>query len=235
MCRRCGTTKAVSEFRALKSAKDGLQSWCRFCRNEYSKLYMREHVKKPGVREANNERDKRRYHEVIKGDPVAIEAKRVRAKEYQTRPEVKERLKSYRAEYVKRPGKREELRAKAKAWVDANRDKARAYWSKYYKTDRGRIRHAMQQNKRRAKLKLAICDFTHAQWLAIQEAFGWACAYCGIDSVPMTMDHVIPIANGGHDTASNIVPACLSCNSRKNNRSAEEFRAELARERERVA
>lgn len=189
----------------------------------------------PIYRAAKNERDAKRYHEVIKVDPVAVEAKRIRAKKYQARTEVKERLKTYRAEYVERPGKREELSAKARAWVDANRDKARAYWSKYYKTDRGRIRHAMQQNKRRAKLKLAICDFTYDQWLAIQEAFGWACAYCGIDSVPMTMDHVIAIANGGHDTASNIVPACLSCNSRKNNRSAEEYRAELARDRARSA
>ena len=34
----------------------------------------------------------------------------------------------------------------------------------------------------------------------------------------LTMDHITPISKGGAHTASNIVPACQSCNSKKNNR-----------------
>ncbi len=98
-CRKCGIEKQASEFKLqkLKTGKTILTSRCRTCLNEYSKLYMREYVKKPGVREAENERDKRRYHEVIKVNPVAMEEKRKRAREYQSSPESKARVKEWYA------------------------------------------------------------------------------------------------------------------------------------------
>lgn len=41
------------------------------------------------------------------------------------------------------------------------------------------------------------------------------CAYCG-SSEEMTIDHFIPISKGGADALFNLIPACRSCNSRKN-------------------
>lgn len=51
---------------------------------------------------------------------------------------------------------------------------------------------------------------------------GDVCYYCGIPG-KMTVDHLIPISRGGTDDIENIVPACLLCNARKNNKTAEEF------------
>ncbi len=47
------------------------------------------------------------------------------------------------------------------------------------------------------------------------------CQYCGKNSRPMTIDHVIPKSFGGKDTWENLVCACLKCNAKKGNRTPE--------------
>ena len=44
-----------------------------------------------------------------------------------------------------------------------------------------------------------------------------ACRYCGRSApeVPLTVDHVVPVALGGSDDPSNLVTACRDCNSGK--------------------
>lgn len=50
-----------------------------------------------------------------------------------------------------------------------------------------------------------------ADWEAICEAFDHRCAYCGARD-KLTIDHVIPISQGGAHTEDNIIPACGACN-----------------------
>lgn len=47
------------------------------------------------------------------------------------------------------------------------------------------------------------------------------CVYCGGPSE--TVDHVIPLARGGWEHESNLVPACRPCNSGKKDRSLAEW------------
>ena len=47
-----------------------------------------------------------------------------------------------------------------------------------------------------------------------------ACVYCGRSiyehaGLMLTLDHVVPRELGGHNKATNLVTACLSCNSSK--------------------
>jgi 5-methylcytosine-specific restriction endonuclease McrA len=44
-----------------------------------------------------------------------------------------------------------------------------------------------------------------------------ACRYCGhtAPDVPLTVDHVIPVALGGTDEPENLVTACKDCNAGK--------------------
>lgn len=44
---------------------------------------------------------------------------------------------------------------------------------------------------------------------------GHACVYCGAHriEVTLTLDHVVPVERGGRNHHSNLVTACLSCNS----------------------
>ncbi|MGX6508264.1 HNH endonuclease [Rhodococcus sp. SJ-2] len=50
-----------------------------------------------------------------------------------------------------------------------------------------------------------------------------ACRYCGATApeVKLTVDHVTPIALGGSDEPSNLVTACVDCNSGKSSSSAD--------------
>ena len=55
------------------------------------------------------------------------------------------------------------------------------------------------------------------------EKFGRKCVYCGTQSVPLQVEHIVPKARGGSNRVSNLTLACESCNKRKGNRTAEEF------------
>lgn len=61
------------------------------------------------------------------------------------------------------------------------------------------------------------CSFSVEQWHNACEAFNFTCAYCGCDR-KLTMDHVIAVSIGGSTDVSNIIPACQSCNSSKQNK-----------------
>jgi hypothetical protein len=47
------------------------------------------------------------------------------------------------------------------------------------------------------------------------------CQYCGAKD-DLTIDHIIPSSRGGKDEWSNLVCCCISCNSKKGNKTPEE-------------
>ena len=55
------------------------------------------------------------------------------------------------------------------------------------------------------------------------------CQYCGLKSIPMTIDHIIPRNKGGGDSWQNLVAACVSCNARKANKSLNDIEMSLLR------
>ena len=76
-----------------------------------------------------------------------------------------------------------------------------------------------------------------AKRLAIYKRDGNACVYCGRPrlghgkdkSNPMTLDHIIPKSEGGGPAPTNLLTACLNCNTRRGSMSLVEFvGAELA-------
>lgn len=56
---------------------------------------------------------------------------------------------------------------------------------------------------------------------------GDVCAYCGRRTALMTIDHVVPICQGGTNDPDNLVPACMACNARKGGRTPEQARMEV--------
>jgi 5-methylcytosine-specific restriction endonuclease McrA len=55
------------------------------------------------------------------------------------------------------------------------------------------------------------------------EKWGRRCAYCGIEGVPLQIEHIIPKRRRGTDRVSNLTLACRACNEMKGTRTAAEF------------
>jgi|SRR6476661_547218 len=60
----------------------------------------------------------------------------------------------------------------------------------------------------------------------------YTCAYCGQRGGVLEVDHIQPVSKGGTNAYDNLTTACLKCNRRKRDKSAEEFRALLASEKQ---
>lgn len=159
---------------------------------------------------------RRTYPEKRQAERLAYKSKRPKESP------IKRRLRRIRYKQKNPEGQR----VSDKKYKMLNQDKRRAYNAAYRKAHPGYYRayakaHPEQgraSNSRHKALKrgAAIADFTHAQWIAMQEHFKHCCAYCGKRAKGhLTQDHVTPLRKGGNHTLSNIVPACRSCNSKK--------------------
>ena len=51
---------------------------------------------------------------------------------------------------------------------------------------------------------------------------GFQCAYCGIDNIKLTIDHIIPKSRGGDTTFENCVSSCIPCNNKKGSKTPRE-------------
>jgi|SRR6266516_2505552 len=60
-----------------------------------------------------------------------------------------------------------------------------------------------------------VADLTLAQYTQMLKHFKHRCAYCDTFSLYLFIEHFVPIGLGAGTTASNCVPACNRCNSRK--------------------
>jgi 5-methylcytosine-specific restriction endonuclease McrA len=92
---------------------------------------------------------------------------------------------------------------------------------------KGRSASALQRKKnQRAMLREAPGKCSDQQWQARCEYFGWLCWYCRtpLCEETVTQDHRIPISKGGSNWPSNLVPACIGCNSAKGCKDALQFR-----------
>jgi 5-methylcytosine-specific restriction endonuclease McrA len=129
--------------------------------------------------------------------------------------------------------KTEQTRQKEKDWRIDHRDDVNANNRKSY-AKQGREIHNIQQrvwrkanpekahayvaSRRATKKRAPLNDLDAAQWTAITTHYGHRCVYCGRKMARLTQDHLTPLSQGGSHTASNVVPACQSCNSKKGTR-----------------
>ncbi len=96
-----------------------------------------------------------------------------------------------------------------------NKEHERQRGHEYYLTHKEETMERVHRRRSRI-LNAPVCDLTIKQWEFIKFLYNFRCVYCGAKPRILTKDHIIPLSNGGSHTASNIVPACKSCNSKKN-------------------
>lgn len=106
---------------------------------------------------------------------------------------------------------KEKKAADDKAWREANRDR----------------RNASNQRRRAAKQNATLALFpVTAEVIKERLVMTDGCCYCGQDK-PLHVEHVVALNDGGWHIPSNILGACKSCNSSKNDRPVEQwFRAQ---------
>lgn len=82
--------------------------------------------------------------------------------------------------------------------------------------ERVRLHNRATKNKRLKRiLENGIHDFTDEQWFHLLAHWDYTCAYCDKRGGTLEREHIIPLAKGGEDTLSNIVPSCGTCNRKK--------------------
>lgn len=113
----------------------------------------------------------------------------------------------------------------------------RYYW-RYPKRVRSREKaryhkHAQRERFRKscdaAVLRGAESELTQQQWEFILEFYGNRCAYTGQSNngVPLQLEHVLPLSQGGLHALGNVVPALPEINQRKFTKDPADFIEEL--------
>lgn len=150
-------------------------------------------------------------------NPEVIVAARRRHYE-KTREAQKERSRSRRAAHPER------VAAYNREYARAHRPEINAKTRTRYAEDPTSAKAAMAARRAR-KAGAPVNDLTKQGWADILVQYEAECFYCGASGIPLTQDHKIPLSRGGSHTRDNVVPACVSCNSRKRAMTDIEFMA----------
>lgn len=195
-CTKCGNTYAATpeKFSRDKSKKDGLHSHCNLCRSEAA---HKRFVNNPDKARENNRKwrinNPKRYREGIR----------------KWREKNTEHYRETNRRWYAEHGKEKQEIERRRRYAKEHPEKAREY--------------AQRRKSRKAKLESTL---TQSEWEQILADYGYACAYCGrawheIDG-KLEQEHVIPVTQNGGYTATNIVPACGTCNRKKFNKTPEQ-------------
>jgi 5-methylcytosine-specific restriction endonuclease McrA len=112
-----------------------------------------------------------------------------------------------------------------KNWVENNRERHNASIRKRYAADPDTtIIRVMNARTKKAGVTGSI---TPAQWKELKTLYSNRCAYCGLETLKLHIDHIWPLAlirrnleisKFATNTIDNIVPACVWCNEAKQDR-----------------
>lgn len=185
--------------------KTGFASACKECKKKWAadnKEKIAEYQKK--YSEENSERLKEYYKEYHQNNK---EKRSKQQKEYRFKKieaiKERERLRSLDPEY----------KEKRRKYRLTRKDRDKFLYNEWRKNNTERISTIKQARYNR--IKNLPCEMNHDDWLEALSDFNNECAYCGESNVELTREHFIPVIDGGGFTKDNIIPACRSCNSSK--------------------
>lgn len=109
-------------------------------------------------------------------------------------------------------------------------EQSQAYLLEWRSANKERVLHYAKNatHKRRAqKAASGGTGISFSAWNRLIARFRGRCAYCDQPPRPgeiLEQDHVVPLSRGGTHSEGNILPACDTCNVRKNDRLIVEWR-----------
>lgn len=162
-------------------------------------------------------RKKREYHAANR-EEIRRKARERRAADPLRAAESVRRSMAKKPEYYRemRRKKAQRYAARRAALDRSRRDEHRQREAAYRAANA--VSRRMWESARRARLVNAdVRRFTNADWQRVLRRHQHRCFYCG-GATNLTVDHLVPLARGGRHAEGNIVPACGSCNSSKNDK-----------------
>lgn len=114
---------------------------------------------------------------------------------------------------------------RAAAWNKNNPERRKEIVNRYDKSDQGKLRKRINEQKRRTGKISIYSDLSDNYWNELLEYYGAKCMRCG-STEDLSHDHIIPISWGfiSSHTYLNSQILCKSCNTSKLNRSSIDFR-----------
>lgn len=211
-CSKCKRVLPLTEFAPDKRTKLGVGSQCKQCNRERMKGYMATH------KERTSERN-RKYRETHKEELNKKQSDWWDANKDDRNRKRREQYPAKRAELIAAQVKYREMyrsyiNARSRAYAAAHPEEVRARTVKWRKANPEKFK-AHLKKRRAIKAGAKEATLTADEWKAIQEAYGFRCAYCGCKPDALSQDHVKPLSKGGSHTKENVVPACTGCNCRK--------------------
>lgn len=93
---------------------------------------------------------------------------------------------------------------------------ATQFWNGIEYPKREIIGRAVSPSEVRRAMRMELAPGKHSiqEWRQVMQRDGWKCLRCG-STKRLTKDHIVPIAKGGSNDASNLQTLCLSCNASK--------------------
>ena len=209
-CTHCEKVLPVSAFSRASDSLTGLRSWCKACIKAWRSARREQRA------EYNRQYWRRKHEECLANQRCYLRQWRKKHPE-----ENRERQHEYRKAHPDAVRRYEEEYRRNHQGQIATRA------AKYRQTENGRAKGRGARSRRRARLAGLMCSLTEFQWQAALSYFDNCCAYCGASNVVLAQEHVVPLTRGGAYIAANIVPACKSCNSSKNDASLDEWASGL--------
>lgn len=102
---------------------------------------------------------------------------------------------------------------RSRRWREENRERAKEQERNWRLSNPDRARAKV--HARRAQQQGNGGRYTAQEWRDLCEQYGNRCLRCNRTDLPLTVDHVKPLIQGGTSDISNIQPLCKSCNSSK--------------------
>jgi 5-methylcytosine-specific restriction endonuclease McrA len=114
-------------------------------------------------------------------------------------------------------------------WRAKNPERAKEYLAAWRANNPDRVKHYFKNTLHRRRSQMTGSPgISFNAWARLIARHRGCCAYCGQPPLPgeiLELDHVVPLSRGGKHSEGNILPACNTCNVRKNDRLLVEWRS----------
>lgn len=227
-CIRCKETKNGEDFSRDKREKDGVSIYCRACtrikRTDWvARNYEKKKAKDRNFYARNSEKIKayQKIHYFENSERIKEVVKNYNKTH---KEEIKIKNSYFYINNKKSINERNALsycthreeRIIAQRKYNAEHQEEIAKRQRVYARTHLVERQIVESRRRAKKAQSPVNDFTAQQWRDMQAAYDHRCVYCHKRfKGKLTQDHITPLSKGGAHTITNIVPACRSCNCRK--------------------